>query len=56
MLKNVCDTGLIFAVHTVNQTGPANGSDELAVLGQSLVHVGCSLSLNSLSDGGIYFC
>ena len=34
------DTGLIFAVHakfeTVNQTGPADCSDELAVLGQSL--------------------
>ena len=28
------DTGLIFAVD--NQTGPADGSDELAVLGQSL--------------------
>ena len=32
----------------VNQTGLADGSDELAVLGQSLDSVGCSLSLDSL--------
>ena len=42
------DTGLIFAVHA-NQIGPADGSDELAVLVKSLDSVGCSLSLDSLN-------
>ena len=44
------DTGLIFAVHTNDQIGPADGSDELAAVGVSLDSVGCSLSLDSLTE------
>ena len=39
--------GLGFVVHANSRIGPADGSDELAVLGQSLDSVGCSLSLDS---------
>ena len=43
------DTGLILqCTQTVDQIA-ADSSDELAVLGQSLNSVGCSLSLDSLT-------
>ena len=51
------DTGLIFACSTRKRPirldrliGRADGIDELAVLGQSLDSVGCSLSVDSLIE------
>ena len=56
-LANTIDNGvglsvLIFVVHANGRSaiGPADGSDELAVLGKSLDSVGCSLSLDSLTE------
>ena len=43
------DTGLIFAMHAMVDQIEADSSDDLAVLGQSLNSVGCSLSVDSLT-------